>query len=114
MPATSIGQQHYYKGHKRVHAVKFQAVVTPDGLFAHLHGPVEGRRHDTTLFVESSLFPLLQVQMRGPAGQPPYAVYSDAAYPLDPFLQKGFQGAALTVQQARYNGNFSIARMCVE
>ena len=110
----SIGQQHFYNGHKRVHAVKFQAVVTPGGLFAHLHGPVEGRRHDASLFAESGLLALLQVHMRGPAGQPPYAVYGDAAYPLSPFLQKGFQGAALTAQQARYNGNFSIARMCVE
>ena len=36
--------------------------------------------------------------------------------PLEPFSEKGIrrEGAALTVQQARYNGNFSIARMCVE
>ena len=32
--------------HKRVHAIKFQSVVTPNGLDANLYGPVEGKRHD--------------------------------------------------------------------
>ena len=66
------------------------------------------------LFAESGLLASLQVHMRGPAGQPPYVVYGNAAYPLSPILQKGFQGAALTAQLARYNGKFSMARMCVE
>ena len=36
-----------YNGHKRVHAIKFQSVVAPNGLIANLFGPVEGRRHDS-------------------------------------------------------------------
>ena len=32
-----------YNGHKRVHAIKFQSVVAPNGL-ANLYWPVEGRR----------------------------------------------------------------------
>ena len=38
-----------YNGHKRVHALKFQSVVTPNGLIANLYGPMEGRRHGTTV-----------------------------------------------------------------
>ena len=29
-----------YNGHKRVHALKFQSIVTPNGLIANLYGPV--------------------------------------------------------------------------
>ena len=39
-------QRAVYNGHKRVHALKFQAVALPNGIIANLFGPVEGRRHD--------------------------------------------------------------------
>ena len=42
-------------GHKRVHALKFQSVVTPNGLIANLVGPVEGRRHDRAMLAMSEL-----------------------------------------------------------
>jgi len=42
-------QRCMYSGHKRDHVMKFQSVVTPDGLLFHLYGPVEGRRHDMTM-----------------------------------------------------------------
>ena len=29
-----------YNGHKRAHGLKFQSVVIPNGLIAHLYGPV--------------------------------------------------------------------------
>lgn len=33
-------QRTMYNGHKRVHALKFQSVSLPNGLIAHLYGPV--------------------------------------------------------------------------
>ena len=39
-------QQVLYNGHKRVHSIKFQSVVAPNGLIANLFGPV-GCRHDS-------------------------------------------------------------------
>ena len=33
-------QRVMFNGHKRVHAIKFQSVVAPDGLIANLYGPV--------------------------------------------------------------------------
>lgn len=33
-------QRIVYNGHKRVHAIKFQSVFTPDGMIANLFGPV--------------------------------------------------------------------------
>ncbi|KAA8914807.1 hypothetical protein FN846DRAFT_756144, partial [Sphaerosporella brunnea] len=42
-------QRTTFNGHKRVHTLKCHAVVTPDGIVAHLFGPVERRRHDKYL-----------------------------------------------------------------
>ena len=33
-------QRVLYNGYKRVHALKFQSVVAPNGMIANLHGPV--------------------------------------------------------------------------
>ena len=34
-------QRVLYNGHKRVHAIKFQSVVIPNGLIANMYGPVD-------------------------------------------------------------------------
>jgi hypothetical protein len=36
-------QKLYYTGYKRLHAVKYQAILTPDGLISSLAGPYLGR-----------------------------------------------------------------------
>jgi len=46
-----VNQRVVYNGHKRVHSLKFQSVVAPNGLIANLLGPVEGRRHDAAMLV---------------------------------------------------------------
>ena len=38
-----------------MHAIKFQSVATSDGLVALLHGPYEGKRHDSGILQESGL-----------------------------------------------------------
>ena len=44
-----------YNGHKKVHAIKFQSVVAPNGLIANLFGSVEDRRDDNGMLGESGL-----------------------------------------------------------
>ena len=44
-----------YNGHKRIHAMKFQSVVQPNGIIANLACPYEGRRHDRTILQQSGL-----------------------------------------------------------
>ncbi|CAB3994601.1 Hypothetical predicted protein [Paramuricea clavata] len=44
-----------YNGHKRIHAIKFQSVVAPNGLIANLYGPIEGKRHDAAMLRTSGL-----------------------------------------------------------
>lgn len=41
-PGDSGMQVVVYNGHKRKHALKFEAVWTPDGKFEHVYGPVKG------------------------------------------------------------------------
>lgn len=49
-------QRLVYNGHKRVHALKFQSVVLPNGLIAHLYGPI-GKPHYTLHTVYYDFFP---------------------------------------------------------
>ena len=44
-----------YNGHKRKHALKYQAITSPDGLVLHAAGPIEGRKHDWTLYCRSGV-----------------------------------------------------------
>ena len=53
-------QRTVYNEHRRVHAIKFQAIATPNGLVANLYGPVEGRRHDSGMLADSTILPLLE------------------------------------------------------
>ena len=108
-----VHQRMFYNEHKRVHALKFQAVTTPDGLICHLYGPVVGSRHDAGVLAESGLLPQLQQHMQLPAG-PPYALFGDPAYPLSPHLQKAYAGAALTQQQTTLNTDMAAVRQSVE
>ncbi|CAB1102246.1 unnamed protein product [Ectocarpus sp. CCAP 1310/34] len=48
-------QRIYYNGWKCVHALKYQAVDSPDGIIRQLWGPTVGRRHDVTLLGQSAL-----------------------------------------------------------
>ena len=51
-----------YNGHKRIHAIKFQSVVIPNGIIANMYGPMEGRRHDCALLRASGLMEEFQAR----------------------------------------------------
>ena len=75
----------FYNGHKRVHALKFQTIVSPDGLISHMFGAMEGCRHDSGMLRESGLLTELENLRAAPDGGV-YAVYGGPAYPLRPEL----------------------------
>jgi DDE superfamily endonuclease len=56
----SYFQELMYSGHKHCHGIKFQSIVTPDGLFTSMYGPVNGNRHDSFLLSTSGLLDKLQ------------------------------------------------------
>ena len=70
-----------YNRHKMVHGIKVQCVVAPNGLIVSLFGPVEGRRHDIGLLVDSGLLQELSQYSFAPYWKP-LCVPGDPAYPL--------------------------------
>ena len=87
-----------YNGLKRVHTIKFQSVATPGGLVGFLHGPFEGRRHDSGVLRDSGLLQLLEEYSYAPNADIVY-IYGELAYPLRPHLPAPFRNAAITNEQ---------------
>lgn len=89
-----------------------QSVVTPNGLFAHLFGPIEGRRHDAFMLGASGLSQKLR-RFNQPNGQP-YVIYGDPAYGLSCNILAPYRGAQLSQQQKDFNRSMSRVRISVE
>ena len=106
-------QRVLYNGHKRIHSIKFQSLVSPNGLIANFFGPVEGKRHDSGMLAASGLLNQLAQFSHSQTGNP-LCIYGDPAYPLHVHLQAPFKGAALTDDQKAYNKSMSKARVSVE
>lgn len=99
-----------FSGHKRFHCLKFQSLVTPDGLISHLFGPIEGRHHDLYLLKVSGLHELLSTN-------PAFAnflIYGDPGYKCDSILSCPHKGANLSADQLAFNKSMSSVRVSVE
>ncbi|CAH3159199.1 unnamed protein product [Porites lobata] len=83
-------QRLVYNGHKRVHSLKFQLLALPNGLIANMYGPIEGKRHDACMLVESKLLRDLERNAFSPTGEP-MCIYGDPAYPHRVNLQCPFR-----------------------
>ena len=101
-----------YNGHKRVHALKFQAIALPNGLIGNMKGPFEGRRHDSTMLQQSGVLNELQ-QAAWHNGQS-LCIYGDPAYPLSLHVQTPHRAVNLTQAQQDYNKAMSEVRVAVE
>ena len=109
-------QRAYYNGHKRKHAIKFQSVVTPDGIVVDLFGPELGARHDVHLFNESGLLLTLAQHMTSPSGDP-YLLYGDPAYGMSTHLNCPYSAETfgpLTAGMLEFNKQMSACRVTVE
>lgn len=71
-------QRLLYSGHKKVHTIKFQFVAVPNCLVANLFGPVEEKRHDSSMLAESNLYNQLMQYAVNINGDP-LCIYGDAA-----------------------------------
>ena len=105
-------QRLFYNGHKRKHALKYQAVNAPNGLIANFYGPIEGARHDSYLLRQSGLLGDLQRYSFGENGQL-LCIYGDGGYPFSAHLQTGHRDPANAAQQ-QYNARMSSCRVTVE
>ena len=114
MCRPGINQRVCYNGHKRVHALKFQSVILPNGMIANLYGPVEGRRHDCALLRLSGLIDQFEARPLYTVNGQRFAVYGDPAYPLKEYILCPFKGANLTPEEGQFNSQMSSVRECVE
>ncbi|KAK3734504.1 hypothetical protein QZH41_010192 [Actinostola sp. cb2023] len=105
-------QRIMFSGHKRIHCLKFQSVQAPNGLIAHMFGPIEGRRHDAFMLGMSDLLPELQRLVK-PNGEP-YVLYGDPAYGISQNILAPFRGANLTADEQEFNRAMSKVRVSVE
>ena len=112
-PKGNLAQWVVYNGHKRKHALKYQAVNTPDGMIVHLHGPIEGRRHDWTLYIRSGLDEMF-LKCWFIKGELSICIYGDSGYNARWFMEVQFQGATLTAAQKAFNSAMSGVRISVE
>lgn len=105
-------QKLLFSGHKRVHALKFQSLVTPDGLVSHLGGPYCGNRHDSAILTMSGLLADMRRSLRDEDG--PFVVYGDSGYPIASHIVCPYKGARLSEGQVRFNLAMSKIRISVE
>jgi hypothetical protein len=103
-------QELAYSGHKRKHGLKYQSLMTPCGLIAHVFGPVEGRRHDSAMYYESDL----DQQLQGIYAATNKVIYGDSAYCFRPYLWAPFKGNRLTQDQSDFNDIMKPVRESVE
>ncbi|CAH3188639.1 unnamed protein product, partial [Porites evermanni] len=89
-----------------------KSVMAPNGLIAHLYGPLEGKRHDAFMLGVSGLLPQLE-RITKPDGEP-YVVYGDPAYGISRHIIAPFRGAHLTPLQQQFNSDMSKVRASVE
>ena len=95
-------------GHKRLHVIKFQSIMAPNGIIAHLFGPFEGSRHDAAMLAESNILDRMENTLGG------FYVYGDPAYPIRRSIIAPFRGANLSPDQDNFNYEMSKVRQCVE
>ena len=89
-----------------------QSVVTPNGLVAHMFGPIEGRRHDAFMLGASGLTEKLR-RFDQPSGQP-YVIYGDPAYGISRNILAPYHSSQLTPEQRDFNKSMSQVRISVE
>src|SRR5690349_2901680 len=79
---SSFGQRSMYNGHKCFHALKYQAVVAPDGIIIHISNSSRGNVHDLTIFDRLQLPVILREHAWSQNGRRRLAIYGDPAYRL--------------------------------
>jgi hypothetical protein len=103
-------QRECYNGHKRQHAIQFQAVQAPNGLMMNLYGPASGRRHESFLMMARNLNDRLAAIQVGDPIQ--YTLYGDAAYGIQGHVKRGHQGESHTRAEVTQHGVVAGAYSC--
>ena len=78
----------------------------------HVHGPIEGRRHDWTLYTRSGLD--TQVPEVLDVGGKRKCIFRDSGYNRRSFLEIPFQVSNISAKPVEFNMAMSSARITVE
>lgn len=94
-----------------MHCVKYQSVLTPDGLIINLNGAYPGRFHDAAIFRESGIYQQLEEKMVYPDGH--FVLYGDQGYGIRELLLVPYANPE-NEEQHNFNVNMSTVRVSVE
>ncbi|KAF8592318.1 hypothetical protein K439DRAFT_1643775 [Ramaria rubella] len=115
-------QELVYTGYKKCHGMKFQGVVTPNGLMAHLCGPFHAPQNNVGVLGESRLLEMLEEKALQPGSQDGdlahkqyFHVYGDSAYGVSPVMLSPFSGVGKrTLDEAAFNMAMGAVHISVE
>ena len=105
-----------YTGRKKIHGIKSQSLILPNGIIGHFYGPLVVSRHDSHLLSVSGLVAVLRhISSVVLQTAVPFAAYGDPAYPISEVLLRPFKGVnVMTPPQRELNKIMSSTRISVE
>lgn len=105
-------QRSLYNGHPRRHCFNWQAVTAPDGIIVSIFGPVEGRRHDSTMLSMSGILDVFKndesMLFNGKV------IYGDPAYGCSQYVCCPFENPGSNGAMKLFNSRMSSVREAVE
>lgn len=112
-----MNQRWFYSGHAKVHGLKYQAIITPDGMIYSLYGPYEGKKNDWSIWIESGAIPRLRRMITTPRES--LYLFGNPAYHCSfgvcaPFMTSTAGSGNLTANEQRFNTKLSSVRISVE
>jgi hypothetical protein len=111
---NTLIQMAFYSGYKKCHGIKFQTLELPNGMCAHLFGPMSFRRNDVEVLDESDMNEQLAELSRDldPDGKQ-YKVYCDGIFSIESHMLSKHVGE--TTREERYeNGIMTKIRIANE
>ena len=115
IPRPARFQQVMYSGHKRIHGIKTQGLVFPNGVQPYPFGPVNGARHDSYVLRQSEVLEMMD-EVETMTGTT-YRLFGDSAYPQHKHLwamYKEVPGHPLAQWQLAFNADMSPECVTVE
>jgi hypothetical protein len=110
-------QRQFYSGYKKAHTIKFQGIITPDGILSHLAGPFEGKLGDWAAWVDSGVEKILRELHEGLSEDERLYLYGDPAYTVSFAIMGPYKarvGHPLTESKKAINAHMSSLRISVE
>jgi nuclease HARBI1 len=103
-----------YNGKDRKHALKYQGVTTPDGMFLQLAGPWPGSRHDQFMVRESGILDYLESIPRRASDGAVYCIYADQGYSQAFGIETPYFDGAVNALHEAFNQCMASSRISVE